>query len=251
MPHKGLGYGVLRYLADDRVPSDHGRVAGGADHLQLPRSVRPELRQRMRCSVRSMKPVGAAHDPHAPLPNELSVDSQVYGGELVLRWTFSAERHDPQTITELADAYLGELQSLIEHCLQRRCGRPDAVGLPAGETDPAATRCAASAGGGHRRRLPADADAGRHAAAHLAGTGHRPLLHAGSLPHQQRARPATFRPGLASGDRPSRSLARIVLLERRRRHAASDPQAGQHADRVSGLERRSPKPSKSRSCRRC
>ena len=71
-----------------------------------------------------MKPVGAAHDPKAPLPNELSVDSQVYGGELVLRWTFSAERHDPQTITELADAYLGELQSLIEHCL-----RDDAGGL--------------------------------------------------------------------------------------------------------------------------
>ena len=27
-------------------------------------------------------------------PTELSVDSQVYGGELVLRWTFSAERYD-------------------------------------------------------------------------------------------------------------------------------------------------------------
>ena len=39
-------------------------------------------------------------------------------------WTFSAERFQPQTITELADAYLGELQSLIEHCL-----RDDAGGL--------------------------------------------------------------------------------------------------------------------------
>ena len=62
--------------------------------------------------------------PQAPLPNELSVDSQVYGGELVLRWTFSAERYEPQTISELADAYLGELHSLIEHCL-----RDDAGGL--------------------------------------------------------------------------------------------------------------------------
>jgi amino acid adenylation domain-containing protein/non-ribosomal peptide synthase protein (TIGR01720 family) len=63
------------------------------------------------------EPVGAAHDPEAPLPNELSVDSQVYGGELVMRWTFSTERHDPQAIAELAHAYLEELQSLIEHCL--------------------------------------------------------------------------------------------------------------------------------------
>lgn len=37
------------------------------------------------------EPTGA-HDPLAPLPNELSIDSQVYGGELLLRWTFSAER---------------------------------------------------------------------------------------------------------------------------------------------------------------
>jgi non-ribosomal peptide synthase protein (TIGR01720 family) len=36
------------------------------------------------------EPAGPAHDPQAPLPNELSIDSQVYGGELLLRWTFSA-----------------------------------------------------------------------------------------------------------------------------------------------------------------
>jgi amino acid adenylation domain-containing protein/non-ribosomal peptide synthase protein (TIGR01720 family) len=123
VPHKGLGYGVLRYLADDQ---SRQRMAGlpvapitfnylgqfdqsfGADALFHPLD----------------EAIGAAHDANAPLPNELSVDSQVYGGELVLRWTFSAERFDPQTIDELADAYLGELNSLIEHCL-----RDDAGGL--------------------------------------------------------------------------------------------------------------------------
>ncbi|PPK38203.1 non-ribosomal peptide synthetase [Pseudomonas laurylsulfatiphila] len=123
VPHKGLGYGVLRYLADE--PSRHSMAAlpqapitfnylgqfdqsFGADALFHPLD----------------EAVGAAHDANAPLPNELSVDSQVYGGELVLRWTFSAERFDPSTIGELADAYLGELSSLIEHCL-----RDDAGGL--------------------------------------------------------------------------------------------------------------------------
>ncbi|MFM9488754.1 non-ribosomal peptide synthetase [Pseudomonas monachiensis] len=123
VPHKGLGYGVLRYLADDR---SRQRMAGlpvapitfnylgqfdqsfGADALFHPLD----------------EALGAAHDGNAPLPNELSVDGQVYGGELVLRWTFSAERFDGQTINELADAYLGELSSLIEHCL-----RDDAGGL--------------------------------------------------------------------------------------------------------------------------
>ena len=121
VPHKGLGYGVLRYLAEDGVK--HAMAAlptasitfnylgqfdqsFGSDALFHPLD----------------ESAGLAHDPDAPLPNELSVDSQVYGGELVLRWTFSRERHDQHTIRELADAYLTELQGLVAHCLQDDAG---------------------------------------------------------------------------------------------------------------------------------
>ncbi|ASV39895.1 non-ribosomal peptide synthetase [Pseudomonas sp. NS1(2017)] len=121
VPHKGLGYGVLRYLADDLCKQSMAALPSaqltfnylgqfdqsfGADALFHPLD----------------ESAGLAHDPDAPLPNELSVDSQVYGGELVLRWTFSRERHDQQSIHELADAYLAELQSLIAHCLQDDAG---------------------------------------------------------------------------------------------------------------------------------
>ena len=121
VPHKGLGYGVLRYLADHHCREAMAALpvapitfnylgqfdqSFGADALFRPLD----------------EPLGEAHDPCAPLPNELSVDSQVYGGELLLRWTFSAGRHDPDTIQKLAQAYLGELQSLIEHCLQDDAG---------------------------------------------------------------------------------------------------------------------------------
>ncbi|MDB5996274.1 MAG: peptide synthase, partial [Pseudomonas sp.] len=121
VPHKGLGYGVLRYLADDLSREAMAALpvapitfnylgqfdqSFGADALFRPLD----------------EAVGAAHDPRAPLPNELSVDSQVYGGELVLRWTFSAERYDEHTVRELADAYLGELHSLIGHCLRDEAG---------------------------------------------------------------------------------------------------------------------------------
>ncbi|MBK3510144.1 non-ribosomal peptide synthetase [Pseudomonas sp. MF6747] len=121
VPHKGLGYGVLRYLADDLCKQTMAALPSaditfnylgqfdqsfGADALFHPLD----------------EPAGLAHDSEAPLPNELSVDSQVYGGELVLRWTFSRERHDQQTIRELAQAYLEELQSLIAHCLSDAAG---------------------------------------------------------------------------------------------------------------------------------
>jgi hypothetical protein len=67
MPHKGLGYGVLRYLADD-LPARPWRAAQRRHHLQLPRPVRPEL-----CADALFhpldEPAGLAHDPDAPLPN--------------------------------------------------------------------------------------------------------------------------------------------------------------------------------------
>ncbi|WP_339542320.1 non-ribosomal peptide synthetase [Pseudomonas sp. JAI120] len=121
VPHKGLGYGVLRYLADDACKQSMAALPSaqitfnylgqfdqsfGADALFHPLD----------------ESAGLAHDPDAPLPNELSVDSQVYGGELVLRWTFSRERHDAQTIQDLAQAYLGELQALVAHCLEDNVG---------------------------------------------------------------------------------------------------------------------------------
>ncbi|MFQ6349024.1 non-ribosomal peptide synthetase [Pseudomonas sp. R11F] len=121
VPHKGLGYGVLRYLADDLCKQAMAALPSaeitfnylgqfdqsfGVDALFHPLD----------------ESAGVAHDPDAPLPNLLSVDSQVYGGELVLRWTFSRERHDRQTIRELAEGYLAELQSLIAHCLKDDAG---------------------------------------------------------------------------------------------------------------------------------
>lgn len=121
VPHKGLGYGVLRYLADDLCKQSMAALPSaqitfnylgqfdqsfGADALFHPLE----------------ETAGLAHDPDAPLPNELSIDSQVYSGELVLRWTFSRERHDQQVIRDLAEAYLAELHSLIAHCLQDDAG---------------------------------------------------------------------------------------------------------------------------------
>ncbi|OLF52336.1 non-ribosomal peptide synthetase [Pseudomonas chlororaphis] len=121
VPHKGLGYGVLRYLADDLGRQTLAALPDAPvtfNYLgQFDQSFASDALFRP-----LDEPVGAAHSPQAPLPNELSIDSQVYAGELVLRWTFSGERFDVQTIDELAQAYLGELQSLVAHCLQDDAG---------------------------------------------------------------------------------------------------------------------------------
>ncbi|HEX8592566.1 MAG TPA: non-ribosomal peptide synthetase [Pseudomonas sp.] len=121
VPHKGLGYGVLRYLADDACRQAMAALPQALmtfNYLgQFDQSFTDEA---------LFKPldadVGPTHDENAPLPNALSIDGQVYGGELVLRWTFSCERFNLATIEALASDYLAELQGLIAHCLADDAG---------------------------------------------------------------------------------------------------------------------------------
>ncbi|QJI28299.1 non-ribosomal peptide synthetase [Pseudomonas sp. ADAK18] len=136
VPHKGLGYGVLRYLADDPCRQTMAALpAAGITFNYLGQFDQSFGDDALFHPLDES--VGLAHDLDAPLPNALSVDSQVYGGELVLRWTFSRERHDSQTISDLAHAYLAELQSLIEHCLKDEAGGLTPSDFPlAGLTQP-------------------------------------------------------------------------------------------------------------------
>ena len=66
--------------------------------------------------VPSTEGSGVAQDPSAPLGNWLTVEGQVYGGELSLSWGFSREMFDSATIQRLADDYALELTALIDHC---------------------------------------------------------------------------------------------------------------------------------------
>ncbi|MDD0974695.1 non-ribosomal peptide synthetase [Pseudomonas fontis] len=116
VPHKGLGYGVLRYLADEQTRGDMAALP----QARITFNYLGQFDQQFSSEALYQPvdaPYGLTHDLDAPLPNWLSVDGQVYGGQLQLRWTFSAERYASDTIDELSRAYIGELNSLIEHCL--------------------------------------------------------------------------------------------------------------------------------------
>src|ERR1019366_8404570 len=50
---------------------------------------------------------------------KLSINSSVFGGELVLRWSYSSKHYNHQTISKLAEDYIGQLMRLIGHCLEQ------------------------------------------------------------------------------------------------------------------------------------
>ncbi|OOQ43881.1 non-ribosomal peptide synthetase [Pseudomonas fluorescens] len=112
VPDKGIGFGILRYLADaglEDLPSPHvtfnymGQFDASFDEQAPWRPARESG--------------GAEQGASAELDRGLSINGQVYAGQLRLSWTFSGDVFNPQTVKRLADAYALELQQLIEHCL--------------------------------------------------------------------------------------------------------------------------------------
>ncbi|MHC8345115.1 non-ribosomal peptide synthase/polyketide synthase [Pseudomonas sp. RT6P73] len=123
IPNKGIGFGALRYLGNE---SARQQLAA----LPMPRITFNYLGQfdsqfdEAALFVPASESAGAELSDLAPLGNWLTLNGQVYGGELSLSWTFSQQMFDTATVQALADDYARELTLLIEHCLA-----PDSHGL--------------------------------------------------------------------------------------------------------------------------
>ncbi|MCG8296358.1 non-ribosomal peptide synthetase [Pseudomonas entomophila] len=136
VPDKGLGHGLLRHLGDAAT-----RQALAA--LPQPRVTFNYLGQfdRQFDAQALLRPAtvsgGQAQDPRAPLANWLTVEGQVYGGELALRWGFSREMFAPARIQALADDFSAELRALVAHCCAQEPGQASASDFPLARLDSA------------------------------------------------------------------------------------------------------------------
>ncbi|WP_106804296.1 non-ribosomal peptide synthase/polyketide synthase [Pseudomonas sp. S5D5] len=130
VPDKGIGYGLLRYLG---TPAARDALSA----LAVPRVTFNYLGQFDRqfnesaLLVPAPEGSGQAQDPEAPLANWLTVEGQVYGGELALQWGFSREMFEVATVQRLAEDFQQELLALIAHCVDPKQGglTPADVGL--------------------------------------------------------------------------------------------------------------------------
>ncbi|WEK32623.1 MAG: non-ribosomal peptide synthase/polyketide synthase [Candidatus Pseudomonas phytovorans] len=123
IPDKGIGYGALRYLGDDQARAALAQLptpritfnylgqfdgsftaASGADAPAF--------------LVPAEESAGASQSSEAPLDNWLSINGQVYAGELSLEWTYSRDMFAADTVQHLADQFAAELNAVVEHCLE-------------------------------------------------------------------------------------------------------------------------------------
>ncbi|AMB86153.1 hypothetical protein AWM79_12935 [Pseudomonas agarici] len=116
-PAKGIGFGLLRYLGD--APTRAALAALAEPRItfnylgQFDGSFAEDERALFSPASES---AGAEQSGLAPLGNWLTLNGQVFAGELSLGWTFSAQRFAPELIQRLADDYAAELAALVAHC---------------------------------------------------------------------------------------------------------------------------------------
>ncbi|NTX67788.1 non-ribosomal peptide synthetase, partial [Myxococcus sp. CA051A] len=116
LPRKGLGYGLLRHLADDEQ-SQHLRALPRAQVLfnylgQFHQSAGGDSALNPFTATR--EPLGALRAPNAALSHLLEINGYVFEGRLTLVWTYSQAAHRPETIQSLADHCLHTLRRLID-----------------------------------------------------------------------------------------------------------------------------------------
>jgi amino acid adenylation domain-containing protein/non-ribosomal peptide synthase protein (TIGR01720 family) len=119
VPQRGIGYGVLRYLAADAavraLPAAEikfnylgqvDQVVGATDGL----------------FGGARESSGPTRDPRGRRTHVIEVTGITAGEQLVLEWNYSATLHEQATITALAQGYLTALRELIAHCLAPEAG---------------------------------------------------------------------------------------------------------------------------------
>jgi amino acid adenylation domain-containing protein/non-ribosomal peptide synthase protein (TIGR01720 family) len=114
--HKGIGYGVLKYIskADYLQEEDPWDVV--FNYLgQLDNSV-----SRAGVLTGVSESPGLPMGEDFPVHDKISVNSMAEGGELVFNWTFSLRHFDTATIEKLAATCLSHLEKLIAHCISQQ-----------------------------------------------------------------------------------------------------------------------------------
>jgi non-ribosomal peptide synthase protein (TIGR01720 family) len=109
VPHRGLGYGLLRTLgAIEPSPAPQPEVIFNyfgvlAHDAHGPFRFAPE-------------PSGSPHSPNGRRPYLIEINAGITGGVLTIRFTYSSARHARLTIAALAERFAASLRSLIDHC---------------------------------------------------------------------------------------------------------------------------------------
>ncbi|HVJ88924.1 MAG TPA: amino acid adenylation domain-containing protein [Labilithrix sp.] len=124
IPHRGVGYGILRYVT-------------GASELAMPapRVVfnylgQLDARVADAAFVVSSETPGQLHSSRTPMAHALSVNASVQEGKLAIEWLYAASQLRRATVERLAARFVAALDELITHCTAEGAGGYTASDFP-------------------------------------------------------------------------------------------------------------------------
>ena len=119
IPHRGLGYGVLRYLSRDLELQAQPRAEVSFNYLGQSDQVFSESS----LLIPARESIGASRSQRGSRVYLLEINGIVAGGQLQMNWTYSKAIHRQSTIENLAEKFRQALRRLITHCQS-----PESVG---------------------------------------------------------------------------------------------------------------------------
>ena len=116
IPHRGIGYGLLRYLSGDRLIIEQLNSLPKAEvvfnYLGQFDNFLPEFS----LFKPIKKPIGSIHSLKGHRPHLIEIEAMVVNRQLQLDWIYSKNLHSQDTIASLAQSMLSALRSLIAGC---------------------------------------------------------------------------------------------------------------------------------------
>jgi len=121
VPHRGLGYGLLRYLAASETGERLAALPAPEVSFNYLGRFDPAVGEGGLFAFAPEAPRGAGGEI-TPGRHLFAVDALVLGDRLRINWTYDPGRHLPATAERLARGFLAEITALVAHCLSPEAG---------------------------------------------------------------------------------------------------------------------------------
>ena len=122
VPNRGIGYGILRYLGDDKIAEELKNLPQAEVIFNYLGQFDQTLSESSLFSF-ARESTGNSRSLEGTRSHLFEIDGLVNGGQLSLSWTYSKNLYQKATVEYLAQSYLEVLRELIVHCQS-----PDAGG---------------------------------------------------------------------------------------------------------------------------
>lgn len=118
IPNKGIGYGLLRYLHHDVSVREQLSLENNNEISFNYLGQFVNVHENSSLISIADQPSGFSVSDANHRTHIIGLNAFISNGELMISWSYSGNLHKKETIENLGNIYIIELQQIVEHCLQ-------------------------------------------------------------------------------------------------------------------------------------